>query len=1165
MNCRLKHVLALFVFIQGPFACVQNLQAQVETNPPVVTILASDPNASEIGPDTGAFTISRSGPTNDNLTVFYGVGGTAQPGVDYQPLAGHVTIPAGTLSADITVTPIADVDTTFETNETVEVRLVRPFLRTNDPSGPVPWPPPYLVGSPSNAVVNIAESGLVTNPPPHVRIVSPLNGSIFLEPANITIVAHAEDSHGKVETVEFFSGTNSLGVKTNQPVANPLGPFVLFWSNVVAGEYSLTAKATDGQGVSSVSALVNIKVLHFPNTNPPPVVTIVASDPDASEIGPDTGTFTVTRTDGTNSDLTVFYHVGGTAKPGRDYQALSGHLTIPAGASSADITLTPIADVDTTIETNETVEVRLVPPILPLDDPDGPVLWPPPYVVGFPSNAIVNIAEAVVLTNLPPYVRIVSPLNGAKFAAPANIVLIAHAEDIDDQVATVEFFAGTDSLGIKTNLPVANLIGPFVLTWSNVLAGDYTLTAKATDSRGASAVSDPITIHVLEVPPPPVVTVVASDPDATEIPEVPPWLGMLQMSDPAVFTVRRTGSTAPPLVVFYRVGGTAENGVDYDRLAGRVMIPSGAESAQISVFPIDDGLVEGTETVELTLVPPREFPDAYQTGSPGSATALIHDNDEKPDVPPGVKIVSPSDGAVFVAPASVKVSARAEDSDGWVRFVEFFAGDHRLGVAGVLMPDIPFELTWSNAPPGDYKLTAKATDNVGATGVSDPVTIHVTGTPPPVVTVVASDPDASEIGPDTGTFTVSRTGPTNSELNVFFHVGGTAKPGVDYKALSGHVTIPAGTSSTDITVTPIPDVDTTVETNETVEVRLVPPILPRDDPSGPIPWPLPYVLGFPSNAVVNIAESGLITNPPPHVRIVSPENGRKFVAPANIQIVARAEDTNDRVSTVEFFEGTNSLGVTTNRAAMNPLGPFVLVWSNVVAGEYHLTAKATDDQGATSLSALVNISVVTNLPPPTNALPVVIIYARDPVAFEGTNSMGDTNVATFVVRRSDGTNNDLTIYYAIGDTASNGVDYVKLPGTVTIPAGGRSAKITVVPLEDNDHELLNTVVLKLTPPPTAVVPTYTIGHPGKAAAIIVDRGEFAAEGDHSPDGLFHFRLPGMNGFFFRVEASDDLVTWTPVCTNVVTEGAIHFVDPDATEHPHRFYHVVPEADSDTDD
>jgi len=280
MNFRLKQLPALLVFVLAAVTFVQDLRAQVDTNRPVVTILASDPEASEIGSDPGAFTVSRTGPTNNDLTVFYRVGGTAQPGVDYQPLPGHLTIPAGAVSADVTVTPIADVDTTFETNETVKVQLWPPVW-DRGPMNPPFWPP-YVLGWPSNAMVNIAESGLVTNPPPHVRIVRPLNGSIFLEPANISIVAHAEDSHGKVETVEFFSGTNSLGVKTNLPVANLLGPFVLFWSNVVAGEYTLTAKATDDQGASSVSAPVNIKVVHFPNTNPPPVVTFVVSDPAAS-------------------------------------------------------------------------------------------------------------------------------------------------------------------------------------------------------------------------------------------------------------------------------------------------------------------------------------------------------------------------------------------------------------------------------------------------------------------------------------------------------------------------------------------------------------------------------------------------------------------------------------------------------------------------------------------------------------------------------------------------------------------------------------------------------------------------------------------------------------------------------------------------------------------
>jgi len=91
-----------------------------------------------------------------------------------------------------------------------------------------------------------------------------------------------------------------------------------------------------------------------------------------------------------------------------------------------------------------------------------------------------------------------------------------------------------------------------------------------------------------------------------------------------------------------------------------------------------------------------------------------------------------------------------------------------------------------------------------------------------------------------------------------------------------------------------------------------------------------------------------------------------------------------------------------------------------------------------------------------NPPPVVNIVARDPFASEGTNFWG-TNTATFVVRRSDGTNTDLTVFYDIGGTASNGVDYVALPGSVTIPAGRHSARIVVVPLDDADNELIETL------------------------------------------------------------------------------------------------------------
>ena len=61
------------------------------------------------------------------------------------------------------------------------------------------------------------------------------------------------------------------------------------------------------------------------------------------------------------------------------------------------------------------------------------------------------------------------------------------------------------------------------------------------------------------------------------------------------------------------------------------------------------------------------------------------------------------------------------------------------------------------------------------------------------------------------------------------------------------------------------------------------------------------------------------------------------------------------------------------------------------------------------------------------------------------------------------------------------------------------------------------------------------------------------------DGLFHLCQPGTNGFCFRIEATSNLVDWVPVCTNIVTDAAIHFVDPDAISFGHRFYRVLPEA------
>src|SRR5439155_753697 len=76
---------------------------------------------------------------------------------------------------------------------------------------------------------------------------------------------------------------------------------------------------------------------HFFAVSTNTTVTIQATTPAVPEIGGPPGVFTVTRTGSTNSSLTVFYNVGGTAVPGTNYTALSGSATIGRRSAASAI------------------------------------------------------------------------------------------------------------------------------------------------------------------------------------------------------------------------------------------------------------------------------------------------------------------------------------------------------------------------------------------------------------------------------------------------------------------------------------------------------------------------------------------------------------------------------------------------------------------------------------------------------------------------------------------------------------------------------------------------------------------------------------------------------------------------------------------------------------
>lgn len=84
-------------------------------------------------------------------------------------------------------------------------------------------------------------------------------------------------------------------------------------------------------------------------------------------------------------------------------------------------------------------------------------------------------------------------LEGNSVGALTSVTLQATATDSDGSIAQVEFFDGGRSLGTA-------IAAPYRFTWASLAVGSYTLTARATDNLGASAVSAPVTLTVNKLP-----------------------------------------------------------------------------------------------------------------------------------------------------------------------------------------------------------------------------------------------------------------------------------------------------------------------------------------------------------------------------------------------------------------------------------------------------------------------------------------------------------------------------------------------------------------------------------------------------------------------------------------------------------------------------------------
>lgn len=771
---------------------------------------------------------------------------------------------------------------------------------------------------------------VVSNLPPTVELISPEPGSEHIAPANLSLNAQASDSGGTITRVDFYSDEMLLGSDTT-------APYAFDWSNVPAGSYQLTARATDNGGAVAVSAPVPVTVAVSPDSTDP-TVSLTSPAPGASFTAPATVALVADANASTGRTITsVAFYNGGTLLGTSNTAPYSfswtnvptGTYGITARATDNTGTTTTSATLSVTVAPSQTVpQVSITSPAM-----DEQFLAPASLTVTavasggagtvsrvefysgdylilsdtsspytFTLNAssvgqyeiharVVNSlgqtadSEPVrfsVVNNLPPSVQLISPESGSDHVAPANLSLIAQASDSDGSIASVDFYNGETLLASATT-------APYAFDWTNVPAGSYEITARATDDAGAVGVSEPVSVTV------------SVSPDST---------------DPTV------SLTSPAPGASFTAPATVDLVASANASAGRTIT---------SVAFYNGATLLGTSNTapysfSWANVPAGTYGiTARATDNTGAATtsATLSVNVAAVQNLPTVAITSPAMDAQYLgAPATVTVTAMATGGAGTVSRVEFYSGPNLI----LSDTSAPYTFTLTAQSLGNYAIYARVVNSLGQSADSEPVLFSVVNNLSPSVQLVSPDPAATYHAPASLTLTANASDSDGTIASVAFYNGSTLLGSVTQAPYTWTWNdVPAGTYSLSARAT---DDAGAVTSSEPMVITVA---LPEDSTD-------------------------------PRVSLTAPQQGASFVAPADIELSAQASAATDRtITSVAFFSGSQWLGTATQT-------PYNYQWQGAPAGNHEIIARATDNTGVTTTSASVNVVVAPSASEPSVSL-----------------------------------------------------------------------------------------------------------------------------------------------------------------------------------------------------
>ena len=512
-------------------------------------------------------------------------------------------------------------------------------------------------------------------------------------------------------------------------------------------------------------------------------------------------------------------------------------------------------------------------------------------------------------------------------------------------------------------------------------------------------------------------------------------------------TVSRVGGSNGNVTVnFATADGTATAGLDYAATSGTLVFADGETSKPFSIPILDDGLVEGDETVALTL----SAPTGGATLGTKDATLTILDDDVTQS-PPTLQFSAASyrvDEAVGAARITVSrtgdptaaVSVHyATANRSAIAGVDYYAANGTLNFAAGEMTKVFFVGIINDKldePDETVALTLSAPTGGATLGTKDAtLTILDDDTPqaPPTLQFLAATSSVDEAG-GAARITVTRTGDPTAAVSVHYATANrSAIAGVDYYAANGTLNFAAGEMTKVFFVGIINDkLD---EPDETVALTLSAPtggatlgtkdatltILDDDEAPGTVQF---------SAASYRVGESDGLA------RIYVTRTGGKA---AGIT-VHYATANKSATAGLDYYAASGTLTFAAGETIKAiPVG---IRDDAIYEGDETVDLILSAPGGGARLGPRANATLT--IADDERPRPGVFNFERgDYRVAEGAGT------ARITVNRGGGGDGAVTVQYAIGDgTATAGLDYARVSGTINF-APGQTSQSFIVPILDD--------------------------------------------------------------------------------------------------------------------